>query len=1255
MAVGLKTGSYLAVILAVLVGFYRAKVPGAFFVRIARNAFLPGVPDPIPTLFPPTDEATLVKDVTVVISAKDFISQVPEQLLYISKMLPNDIKIIYTYPKPMGYATFQGELLQASKNLTNVQFVELDSFANPFAGWVEAAPLVTTKYTLFMHNDVYPLDSYFASELYQGLEAHPDCIASAPQIYEAETEGMLVAHAINTNLHLRRKPSGVLFFSHEVDIVKGTDRAPSDFKQGKQIDFLEDHAFMMRTEMIETIVDPNAAFTMEYMDLQMSMRMNNATVWYVPSARVEFRVWGTKFRWQDVAFFGYRRSERLARGTKVYLEDKWGIEFPNTGFCNFVKFSVPRTATLQASSGELPTDWSHQATMVAGWFEWIGFNKFKPLTADSSSSSSFIMLPSLMNNTEEIMSSGGYKLRAGRDLIVDEPMKPQEKEPEIAKVLPLRENTVNIETRLPFEHLSLGTVKIEMDGNCRSQKAQSIADKAGLIIENADGTKCTAWVYIAPYNNDNLLLTLISKLLWVIKLPQRVTVYGAMSLFMSDLETRRGEVEAFNNLEGVSVQLCSEMQEVCEVDYEFKPDDKLIQWSGVLPSWSTVRHMLASFPGGAAAARSSQQTFSEFGLIILISFLVIHLPSFEARQYLWTVVLLCAYLVLERLNIQAPYTATAVLTIVYLLNAPGMSRRCNMYTMIGILFWIFGGFTDDVMGFLAIVSVLVAMRRVYVMLFTLIQTNTLSTIIRVVSHVVPSYSFSKRMFFRADGCSEETAKKREKAFKKLQEKWNAKFPKSLKYSNDFRKGFSDLRFAASNRVFLPFRQHLTEWCDPTTVVEETKGMNLKDVDNNVLIDIAGSYGVNVCGYDLYKKFLNQGIKKVGNLGPVLGPLHPVLKENIQMLQEVAQKPDGEVSFHMSGTEAVMCATRLARFNKKRRMVVVFGGAYHGWWDGVQTIAGNERSAADVITLKDLDPNSLDVIRMRRGEIAAVLINPLQAFHPNSPPPSDLVLASNSRKAGSKSSEKKKSSGLQELEQTYKNWLNKLRKVCTDNNIVLIFDEVYTGFRLAPGGAQEYYDVKADLVCYGKTLGGGLPNGVVVGDRNLMSRCDPKKPLRVAYVIGTFAAHPLVLGCMNAFLKWNKTDGVAAHKNIKKLVKEFSINVNEEMEKENLPLRITAYTSVWTMLFQKPGRYHWLLQYYLKDEGINLSWVGTGRLNFSLDFKKSDMEKVQERLIKACKRMVEDGWWHDEKATSGISIKLALAKEFATAFITSFFS
>ena len=78
-------------------------------------------------------------------------------------------------------------------------------------------------------------------------------------------------------------------------------------------------------------------------------------------------------------------------------------------------------------------------------------------------------------------------------------------------------------------------------------------------------------------------------------------------------------------------------------------------------------------------------------------------------------------------------------------------------------------------------------------------------------------------------------------------------------------------------------------------------------------------------------------------------------------------------------------------------------------------------------------------------------------------------------------------------------MNEIRTICDATGVVFIFDEVYTGFRLAPGGAQEYFNVQADMVCYGKTLGGGLPNGIVCGPSRLMNRSDPTKPLRVAYV------------------------------------------------------------------------------------------------------------------------------------------------------------
>src|SRR6201995_5060998 len=106
--------------------------------------------------------------------------------------------------------------------------------------------------------------------------------------------------------------------------------------------------------------------------------------------------------------------------------------------------------------------------------------------------------------------------------------------------------------------------------------------------------------------------------------------------------------------------------------------------------------------------------------------------------------------------------------------------------------------------------------------------------------------------------------------------------------------------------------------------------------------------------------MQKGLERVQDLGPVLGPLHPVVAENIELIKSISKLD--EVSFHMSGTEAVMAAVRLARFTTRRKLILFFDGAYHGWWDGVQPGLGSERQIPDCLTLKDLHPPSPDVLR-----------------------------------------------------------------------------------------------------------------------------------------------------------------------------------------------------------------------------------------------------------------------------------------------------
>jgi hypothetical protein len=226
-----------------------------------------------------TDEQ-LINDVTIVVGTKDFQSPSPLMLCGLLPMVPPGIRILYTYPVPVWQSQEDHEAELRECGGTNITYMPASSFPNPFSAWLQALPEVKTKYTMFMHNDVFLLDEpgFFLKEVYGALDSNPQHAAISPQIYESEFPDLMTTHLINTNMHLRKKPNGNMYLGHEVDLVKGTNRMPSDFKSQQLDDHLEDHVFIIRTEAArDGLLDPPAAYTLEYADLQLNLLAKNLT------------------------------------------------------------------------------------------------------------------------------------------------------------------------------------------------------------------------------------------------------------------------------------------------------------------------------------------------------------------------------------------------------------------------------------------------------------------------------------------------------------------------------------------------------------------------------------------------------------------------------------------------------------------------------------------------------------------------------------------------------------------------------------------------------------------------------------------------------------------------------------------------------------------------------------------------------------------------------------------------------------------
>jgi glutamate-1-semialdehyde 2,1-aminomutase len=334
---------------------------------------------------------------------------------------------------------------------------------------------------------------------------------------------------------------------------------------------------------------------------------------------------------------------------------------------------------------------------------------------------------------------------------------------------------------------------------------------------------------------------------------------------------------------------------------------------------------------------------------------------------------------------------------------------------------------------------------------------------------------------------------------------------------------------------------------------------------------------------------------------------------------------------MSGTEAVMQAVRLARYHTRRSHLVRFCGAYHGWWEDVQPGIGNPLPPRETYTLKEMDAASLRVLATRK-DIACVLVNPLQALHPNAGAPGDSSLVDSGRSAHFDRA-------------GYTEWLKQLREVCSRRGIVLIFDEVFVGFRLAPGGAQEYFGVRADMVTYGKTLGGGLPVGVVCGKKALMKRYRDDRPADICFARGTFNSHPYVMGAMQVFLERLEQPQVRAlYDGLDETWNGRAASLNQRLETAKLPVRVANLSTIWTVVYTQPSRYNWMLQYYLRAQGLALSWVGTGRFIFSLNYSSADFEAVAERFIAAAQAMQRDGWWWQAPGLTNKAIRRGILRE-----------
>jgi acyl transferase domain-containing protein/glutamate-1-semialdehyde aminotransferase len=415
---------------------------------------------------------------------------------------------------------------------------------------------------------------------------------------------------------------------------------------------------------------------------------------------------------------------------------------------------------------------------------------------------------------------------------------------------------------------------------------------------------------------------------------------------------------------------------------------------------------------------------------------------------------------------------------------------------------------------------------------------------------------------------------------------------------------------ADSRVTSKFRRAWKEITYPI-VGGRAAGSRVWDLDGNEYVDLGMAYGCSLFGHA--PPVVSRAIQEQVELGYGVGPQSPLAGRAAELVCTLGG--NDRAVFCNSGTEAVLGAIRAARTHTARNKVAYFAGAYHGWSDIVQgrlVNAGGRREVRpaapgiaalpldDVLILEWDDPSSLERLAAQLADVAVVLVEPVQSRRPDIQP---------------------------------RAFLHELRRITRDAGTLLLFDELITGFRILPGGAQAFYGIQADLVTYGKIVAGGLPMGVVAGRREVMdvfdggawSYGDDSYPLgQRTLFAGAYFKHPLSMAVACAILEEVQRQGTPLYEALNARTAALVGRINAFFEAERIPATAQHFGSVFRFFFGPQVQAADLFNHHLILEGVHVI-VETGTCFLSTAHTDEDLEFVFRGVCAAVLAMRRGGF------------------------------